>query len=214
MKRRRGGALLEQPPLLGRRRALRLLHQRAHALQRRLLALRLPLPLGRLRCPPHLCRLLGVILPLPLRFRPRKRRLPARSPAATALATGCGRHPIFPCCRRLTACPHDYCWHSWKNATQIPSNNRATHPPTSKPLSAGGRPPAAWGTAGSSARGCCRRCRRNPGEGHRPCSARSSCAGSPQSSAQPWRCKLLVRGFEGAGSAGKVETHTPQMLQT
>ena len=25
------------------------------------------------------------------------------------------------------ACPHDYCWHSWKNATQIPSDNRASY---------------------------------------------------------------------------------------
>ena len=26
-----------------------------------------------------------------------------------------------------TACPHDYCWHPWKNATQTPSNYRAAH---------------------------------------------------------------------------------------
>ena len=25
------------------------------------------------------------------------------------------------------SCPHDYCWRSWKNATQTPSNDRADY---------------------------------------------------------------------------------------
>ena len=55
---------------------------------------------------------------------------PTFAPRSSARALLCSASPRSASSSAASApsCPHDHCWHSWKNATQMPANKRGDYP--------------------------------------------------------------------------------------